>query len=497
MKKFIPFLLSTALLSSAFGQQTETVESDASLKSDPAWSEINARPVPQWWQDGKFGIFIHWGLYSVPAFSQVGQYSEWYWKTLLDPSRVDHADTKAFHEKNYGKSFTYQDFEPMFTAEFFNPDDWAKLFQDAGAKYVVLTSKHHEGYCLWKSQEANDSWGRLWNSVEGTPQRDIVGELTNAVRKTDVKMGLYFSIYEWYNPLYTAKPDLFVDKVLVPQFKDLVKTYKPSILFVDGEWDHPAETWRSTEVLNWLFKESPVKDEVVINDRWGKGGRHKNGGYYTTEYGAGLPNADKPWEENRGMAYSFGYSRTEKLKDYNSSQTLIYMLVDIVSRGGNFLLDIGPTADGRIPPIMEERLTDIGAWLKVNGEAIYGTKMWTKSCQWGEGKELEQEHGEYKVKYDVMKFTVNPDPGFAVKQCFFTQKDDALYAIMPSLPDNDMITLKGVKTTEGASVTLLGHEGKVEFTQEGDNLNIKLPKLNASKLPCNYAWTLKISKVSK
>ncbi len=185
-------------------------------------------------------------------------------------------------------------------------------------------------------------------------------ELTDAVRKTDVKMGLYYSLYEWYNPLYQSDVDRFVDQHLIPQFEDVVTRYKPAVIFSDREWDHSASKWRSAQMLTWLFNESPCKDYVAINDRWGKGDRHKHGGYFTTEYGAGLPSGEKPWEENRGMAHSFGYSRTERFKDYNSSETLVLMLIDIVSRGGNFLLDIGPTADGRIPPLMEERLSDIG-----------------------------------------------------------------------------------------------------------------------------------------
>ena len=335
-----------------------------------------------------------------------------------------------------------------------------------------------------------------WNSVDSGPGRDLVGELTEAVNATDVRMGLYFSIYEWRNPLYVADPHLFVDRVLVPQFKEIVNDYKPATIFVDGEWDHPAEVWRSPEILTWLFNESPVKDEVVINDRWGKGDRHKHGGYYTTEYGAGLPNADNPWEENRGMAHSFGYSRTERFKDYNSSEALVSMLIDIVSRGGNFLLDIGPTADGRIPPLMEERLAEIGDWLEVNGEAIYGTTTHTGSPASGPmAKVQDLKHGNYRVKYDVDKLLRNPDEGMARKEALFTRKGKALYAICPVFPENPLV-LKGIKAAADAKVTFLGRDGNLEWQQQGDDLVISVPDVNPSRLPCDHAWTFKVSAVN-
>ncbi|MEM1083739.1 MAG: alpha-L-fucosidase [Verrucomicrobiota bacterium] len=492
--KATPFLVALLLATETSAQQDKSVETEAKIDSDKAWEAIDARPTPQWWLDAKFGIFIHWGPYSVPAFSKVGTYSEWYWEDLVNPKRKAHPEVKAFHDRVYGPLFSYHDFVPDFRAEMFEPKEWAEVFEDSGAKYVVLTSKHHDGYCLWPSEHANRSWGRAWNSVDSGPGRDLVGELTEAVNATDVRMGLYFSIYEWRNPLYLADPHLFVDRVLVPQFKEIVNDYKPATIFVDGEWDHPAEVWRSPEILTWLFNESPVKEEVVINDRWGKGDRHKHGGYYTTEYGAGLPNADNPWEENRGMAQSFGYSRTERFKDYNSSEALVSMLIDIVSRGGNFLLDIGPTADGRIPPLMEERLAEIGDWLEVNGEAIYSTTTHRESCQWTDGKVQDLKHGNYRVKYDVDKLLRNPDEGMARKEALFTRKGEALYAICPVFPE-DPLVLKGIKAGADAKITFLGREGELEWKQDGDNLVITVPKMNPSRLPCDHAWTFKVSAV--
>jgi alpha-L-fucosidase len=453
----------------------------------PNWESLDKRPTPQWWLDAKFGIFIHWGVYSVPAFSKVGEYAEWYWHSLVQgkPEYVD------FHKRNYGDGFQYADFVPMFKCELFNPDQWANVFERSGAKYIVLTSKHHEGFTLWKNEQANQSWGRPWNSVESGPRRDLLGELTTAVRKTNVKMGIYYSLYEWYNPLYKANVDLFVEKHMFPQFKDVVTKYAPSLIFSDGEWDQPSKTWRSEELLAWLFNESPCKNDVVIDDRWGKETRHKHGGYYTTEYGSGLADAKHPWEECRGIAYSFGYSRTENVGDYQTAQSLILMLIDIVSRGGNFLLDIGPTGDGRIPDIMQERLLQMGEWLKINGEAIYGTTPWKKSCQWSSGKVRDAERGEYMTKYDIVKLTVAPDPGMAYKEIFFTRKGQDVYAITPDFP-KDKLVIRDVQPGSNSKIRLLGYDKDLKWSAKDNSIMVELPNLMTSPLRHQHAFAFRI-----
>jgi len=456
----------------------------------PNWQSLDQRPTPQWWLDAKFGIFIHWGVYSVPAFSKVGEYAEWYWHSLVKGKQ----EYVNFHKKNYGESFQYADFVPRFTCELFNPDQWANVFERSGAKYIVLTSKHHEGYTLWKNEQANLSWGRPWNSVESGPMRDLLGDLTAAVRKTSVKMGIYYSLYEWYNPLYTANVDLFVEKHMFPQFKDVVTRYAPSLIFSDGEWDHPSQTWRSEELLAWLFNESPCKEEVVIDDRWGKETRHKHGGYYTTEYGSGLADAKHPWEECRGIAYSFGYSRTEDVGDYQTAQSLILMLIDIVSRGGNFLLDIGPTGDGRIPDIMQERLLQMGDWLKINGDAIYGTTTWKKSCQWSRGQVRDADRGEYMTKYDIVKLTVAPDPGMAVKEIFFTRKGQDLYAITPDYP-GDKLVIREVQPGSATKIRLLGYDRDLKWSAKNNAITVELPNLMTNPLRHQHAFAFRITGV--
>jgi alpha-L-fucosidase len=330
--------------------------------------------------------------------------------------------------------------------------------------------------------------------VSSGPRRDLLGDLATAVRETDVKFGIYFSLYEWFNPLYQADVDGYVGRHVIPQFKDVVSRYAPAVIFSDGEWEHPSATWRSTELLHWLFTAAPGKDEVVINDRWGQETRHQHGGYYTTEYGSGLANAAHPWEESRGMAYSYGYNRAESFGDYTTSREFVLMLADIVSRGGNFLLDIGPTADGRIPVIMQQRLLDIGAWLEVNGEAIYGTTTWQVPCQWTPGEVREPERGEFKSGYDIVKLTLDPEPGFARKEILFTRKPGVLYAICPTLPDATL-AIRDLTVPPAGVVTLLGHDAALTWRQDGTSVVVELPRFNPGDLPCDHAWTLKITGV--
>jgi alpha-L-fucosidase len=458
---------------------------------EATWESLDQRPMPTWYLDAKFGVFIHWGVYSVPAWAKHGEYAEWYWKNVENP-KPKGQEWREFHQKNYGKDFSYFDFAPRFTAELFDANQWADLFKRAGVRYVVPTSKHHDGFALWPSAEASRTWGRPWNAAEIGPKRDLMDELANAVRSHDLKFGFYYSLYEWFNPLWKTDRSRYVKEHMMPQFKDVVSRYEPAIIFSDGEWDMNSSEWKSPELLAWLFNESPSKDEVVVNDRWGKDTRHKHGGYWTTEYAAGLKDDSHAWEESRGMAHSYGLNRAERATDYKSARELIFVLIDLVSRGGNFLLDIGPAADGTIPPLMEERLLEMGAWLRVNGEAIYGTRYAGRSCQWTEGERPAQEFGEYRVKYSLMEHLgQKPIEGRAVKQVFFTKKGTALYAISAGWPGKKLV-LHGVRTPENPVVTMLGFDGEIGTARDGNTLTLMLPAFGPEEAPSSYAFAFKI-----
>ncbi len=465
------------------------------------WDSLDARPVPTWFTDAKFGIFIHWGVYSVPAYAPVlpGKlaYAEWYWHAMTEGKKpgadpVD-AGSWAYHQRVYGPDFPYQNFAPDFRAQLFDPDHWADVFQRSGAKYVALTSKHHEGFALWPSKEASSTWGRPWNSVEVGPHRDLVGDLSASVRAKGLRMGLYYSLYEWYNPLYLSDKPRYVREHMMPQFKDVVTRYKPAIIFSDGEWELPSSEWHSTELLAWLYNESPVKDEVVVDDRWGKDTRHKHGGYWTTEYTPGLTGMDHPWEESRGMGFSYGYNRAERVEHYHTGRELVIILTDLVSRGGNLLLDIGPAADGTIPVIMEERLLQIGDWLKVNGEAIYGTKPWKNTRQWSAGEQPKVNYNqEFNASYDIAKLTERPALGKASIEAFFTSKGSDVYAILPRWPGRTF-TVKDIDGSGLKSVSLLGSSAALHWSARGGSVKVDLPEV-PEDLMKQPAWVLKLSK---
>ena len=454
MKQII-LLLSSVLLATTIMAQ----------KYKANWESIDSRPVPQWFEDAKFGIFIHWGLYSVPAWAPAdadigvyAKYAEWYWRRINDDSPAGKL-FRAYHNKTYGEDFMYQDFAPHFKAEHFEPEKWADIFKRSGAGYVVLTSKHHEGFTLWPSEQ---SWN--WNSADIGPHRDLCGDLSKAVKDAGLHMGFYYSLYEWYNPLYHNNLEQYVDYHMIPQMKDLVTRYEPDILWTDGEWDHPSEKWKSTEFLAWLYNESPVKKSICVNDRWGKETRGVHGGYFTTEYDMvhneeGMGDVDRPWEECRGIGTSFGYNQVEDLDNYLSSDALIDMLIEKVSNGGNLLLDVGPTADGRIPVIQQQRLLDIGNWLDVNGEAIYGTRTW----------ELAGENIQ--------------------KNMFFTTKGDDLFVIFTEFP-GESVTVNGIK--KNSSVSMLGFDSKIKTRNSGNKLVIFRPEITPANSPGSYAWVYKI-----
>jgi alpha-L-fucosidase len=436
------------------------------------WESIDSRPVPTWFEDAKFGIFIHWGVYSVPAYSptvrdNVGiydRYAEHYWRRLLSGGKTQHF-FEEFHQKNFAPGTTYQSFANDFKAELFKPDEWASLFERAGAKYVVLTSKHHEGFSMWPSKQ---SWN--WNVMDVGPHRNLLGDLTKAVKDKNIKMGYYYSLLEWYHPLYKNETlNEYIDQHLFPQMKDLVETYKPDVFWTDGEWDYTSDKLRSTEFLSWLYNQSPVKESVVINDRWGKDTRGKHGGFFTTEYdlvhegNAEGVKFERPWEECRGIAGSFGYNRNEILDDYSTSEQLVHILINKVARGGNLLLNIGPTADGRIPVIMQQRLADMGAWLKVNGDAIYDTRKWDKAPS-------------------VTKETTT----------YFTKKGKDLYVLCTKFPTQE-ITVENV--AKPISVSMLGLSSTIKSTFKNGKLTLTPPIVNPANNPCNYAWVYKLKGV--
>lgn len=358
LKSLFLLIIASILLSmSSFGQEKRP-------------DFVNNREYPQWFKDAKLGIFIHYGLYSIPSWSGKEQYAEWFYKGLIsgDTARIE------FQKKAFGENFKYEDYKDIFKAELFNAQEWAQLFKKSGAKYILFTSKHHDGYCMW-----NSKYAKGWNSVETGPRIDFCQELTDAVRGEGMEMGLYYSLTEWTNPLYrwTVDTNLTIERYrkehLIPQFKELVDRFKPSIIFSDGDWDHNHNDFSSDDLVGYYYK--TVGKKAIVNNRWGKGFNH---GYLTPEYSAGIIESGQPWSECRGIGRSFGLNRNEDLESYKSSDELIKHFVQLVAGGGGLTLNVGPSADGQIPLLQQERLLDLGAWLNINKEAIYGSQPYLK-----------------------------------------------------------------------------------------------------------------------
>lgn len=372
-------------------------------------ASLGTHESPYWFDDAKFGIFIHWGLYSVPAWSPPGeQYAEWYWQWMQNPSNAVH----AYHAATYGKDFAYDQFIPQFTASKFDPREWVRLFEEAGAKYYVLTSKHHEGFALWDSKVS----GR--DSVDLGPRRDLVKELFDASRKytPSLKNGLYFSMPEWFNP------------------------------------DNP---WR--RVLADYFnkaKNRAVPKDVTVDDRCGI----PTHDYTTPEYATYPNTVVKKWEASRGLdPSSYGWNRATPDSMYMTADEVIDTLADTTSKNGNFLLDIGPRADGSIPEIMQQRLRETGAWLRTNGESIYGTTYWSRMAQLGS-----------------LRFTVKPN--------------EAFYITSLAQPGSQLVVDAPVPVRDGDRITLLGHDKPLKWTRSGGKLVVDVPAGVGQ-----HAWVFKVA----
>jgi len=445
-------------------------------KAPGAGSFLNETPAQRdarmkWFREARFGLFIHWGLYSVPGWAPLSHpnhdfdstdyiknnpYAEWYLNTM----RVEGSPTEAYHREHYGADFNYYNFAPVFDRESqkWNPDEWANIFRAAGARYVVLTSKHHEGFTLWPSATPNPTLA----ADRQHATRDIVGELTTAVRKQGMHMGLYYSGgYDWTfvpGPIRVpadyekVKPEsqAYGDYAFA-QIHELIERYHPSLLWNDIDW---PRTGRPLEVMADYYNAVP---DGVIDDRFGVA--HSD--FISPEYQTLGKISVKKWEECRGLGRSFGYNRAEGEAETIAPGDLIALLVDIVSKNGNLAIDVGPEADGTIPPVQMERLQALGAWLKQNGEAIYDTTPWDRAV----GQSLEGD--------DVR----------------FTRNGAELYATILGSPKAKTVTLEDVPAPPLLEVYLLGNSKPLQWKADGDNLRVALPEHPMGQ----YAYVIKLA----
>mmetsp|Transcript_20107 Transcript_20107/g.43757 ORF Transcript_20107/g.43757 Transcript_20107/m.43757 type:complete len:488 (-) Transcript_20107:1101-2564(-) len=463
----------------------------SALAYEPTWESLDSRPLPQWYNDAKVGIFIHWGVFSVPSFG-----SEWFWK-YWQSHQQDYDD---FVTKTETPGFAYADYAHRFDAVFFDPDEWAETFAKSGAQYVVLTSKHHEGFCNWDSRKIGTTWN--WNSMDVGPRRDLVGDLAAAIRKPGLKsphtnkplkFGVYHSLLEWFNPLYQqdlesdTTSQIFVDTKIMPELHQLVETYKPEVIWSDGDWTADSDYWKSKEFLAWLATNSSVKETVVWNDRWGIDTRCEHGSFWNCD-DRYLSNTtlEHKWEYCMTIdKNSWGWNRKAKLSDYKTTEELITELVTTVSRNGNMLINVGPASDGTISPIFVDRLMGLGDWLKVNGRAIYNSRPWNICNQ----------------------DTKNPN-------VYYTRDDTVLYAHLTQWPLDNKVVLGCPEVSKRTKINILGmkdagaeSELKIIDINSNDKKGLKgrfvggggaliqLPDMNPSQMPCEHVWVVAMTAV--
>jgi alpha-L-fucosidase len=454
------------------------------------WESVSKHQPPDWYRDAKLGIGMHWGLYAVPAHA-----SEWYVRHMYGTE-----DVVKWHQEHFGPQdkFGYKDFIPLFTAAKFNADEWAQLFKDAGARYVMPTAEHHDGFAMW------DSALTKYDAKDMGPHRDLIGELATAVHKAGMKFGVTNHRVEHFN---------FINPL--PEVAALLKEKKADLYdpaWQDFYWVADRSPAAHTRFLNdWVKRNYELIDKYHLDTLWWDNGINSRaydplklavfahfynraaaegrevtmltkgeaslGGHvqdYERWSRAPKEISDKPFEVHDSPSYRWGYLEDDAtLNRYWKPAAVVDELIEAVCRNGNLLLNLSPRADGTIPEQEVEMLRTLGRWLRVNGEAIYATRPWTRL---GEGA-LLLENGKSYTGADIR----------------FTTKGDTLYAIFMAWPGEEA-HIKSLATGAAPqgridSVTVLGDAEELEFAQDSTGLHVKFPPTK----PGEIAYTLKIT----
>lgn len=480
----------------------------------PDWSSLSTKELPQWLLDAKFGVYTHWGVYSVPAHGGPD-----YIKNLYGGPEKGQKGVYEYHVHRYGKlnEFGYKDFVPMFTAPKFNAEEWVDLMHEAGAKFGGICLVHHDGFLLWGSQYSR------WNAKNMGPKRDIYGEIAQAVRKRDdMKLLATFhhgrtfgystgflrqqnitremrDTWDIFDPRYADfyRSDLNGGSAeafgaeWVAKVKEVIDNYQPDLIWFDGlrtsmRHDHPSEQ-QVLDVFAYYFNQADARGQnvTICNKHAGEFNFPQSFGLRCYENGRDMPLSVEPWFLiDRAIAYPWCYVNNKRYGDGPDYHTK--SLVDLVSRGGIFLLSLTPKGDGSIAEEEQAIMRGIGRWLKVNGEAIYGTRPWKVT---GEGPAEMMAYNEVKKRMDW-----NYRQAFTAADIRFTQKGDALYAIALNEPKDGKIVIKTLRQGSQMyrrpirSVAMLGSKTPLSWQRTGEGLEIVFP----AKKPCDYAYVFKV-----
>lgn len=441
MKRALHFIMFIALIISTFSCKPKQPKDYLNETKE----QVDARM--QWWHDARFGMFIHWGIYSVPAGVYKGQdvpgIGEWIMNTAKIPIKE------------------YEQFGKEFNPAKFNALQWVKTARDAGMKYIVITSKHHDGFAMWDSKVSK------YDIVDFSPYgKDVLKALSDECRKQGITLCFYHSIMDWHHPDANADNwEKYREGYLKPQLKELLTGYgKLGVLWFDGEWIKEWTEEQGRDLYNFVRNLQP---DIIINNRVGKGrqgmqGMNKDsaavGDFGTPEQEILGTSSALAWESCMTMNDTWGFKTRDT--NWKSAETLIKNLADIVSKGGNFLLNVGPTSDGLIPDASVERLKEMGDWLKINGDAIYGVRQ-LKNYMEG----------------DDIRYSLSHNGKF-------------INAFLFNLPDKQ-INIKQIKPVDGSVIKMYGLDNELKWTwDEASGLTIELP--DAAALPCKYVWVLKI-----
>jgi alpha-L-fucosidase len=335
--------------------------------------------VPAWWNERRYGMFVHANVATVPSFSPIGEYADWYWShlgsdvlddVLLHPTPM--AEVLAYHRDRWSHVENFDDFIPFLTYHRFDADEHLDLAADAGMRYLVHVTKHHDGFCWW------DAPGTSRTSVLQGPQRNVMAELAESCRRHDITFGTYYSLLDWSDPRYPN--DDYVEEVLHRHVLDLVERYGSQILWGDGQWGHGREMWRSQELIEQALDLADAQGyELAVNDRW----RLKDPQFRSYEYNAPSEIQTEPWELCRGVGHSFTNNRAERPEHMMSTGALLDLLTEVVAKGGNLLMNVGVAVDGSIPDVQQRPLRAVGAWVRAHADVIHGSRPFD---EWGDAQ---------------------------------------------------------------------------------------------------------------